>query len=180
VLLVADFKAQTALEQVAGSHSVGCGVETVTSAVSGLDEVSVVHVLVDCRFDVVLAHSGDVGGDGLQASALRDEISFVGWVGVLLVELENSFVLRSFDLVILESFPHSLHFSLHLVENTHASSGDFDVTVSASIRLWNVSVHAEEATVRVAGKLALEGDDVLRVQVSGVAGLFNTSNWSLS
>lgn len=72
---------------------------------------------------------------------------------------------------LLESLPHSLHLSLHLVENTHASSGDFDVTVSASIRLWNVSVHAEEAAVRVAGQLALEGDDVLRVQVSGVAGL---------
>ena len=72
---------------------------------------------------------------------------------------------------LLESLPNSLHLSLHLVENGHASSGDFDVTVSPSIRLWNVSVHAEEAAVRVAGKLALEGDDVLRVQVSGVAGL---------
>ena len=72
---------------------------------------------------------------------------------------------------LLESLPHSLHLSLHLVENTHASSGDFDVSVSASIRLWNVSVHAEEATVRVAGKLALEGDDILGVQVSGVASL---------
>jgi len=82
--------------------------------------------------------------------------------------------------VVLESLPHSLHLSLHLVENTHASSGDFDVSVSASIRLWNVSVHAEEATVRVAGKLALEGDDILGVQVSGVASLFNSSNRSLS
>lgn len=72
---------------------------------------------------------------------------------------------------LLESLPHSLHLSLHLVENTHSSSGDFDVTVSASIRLWNVSVHAEQAAVRVAGKLALEGDDVFRVQVSAVAAL---------
>ena len=72
---------------------------------------------------------------------------------------------------LLESLPHSLHLSLHLVENTHASSGDFDVSVSVSIRLWNMSVHAEEATVRVAGKLALEGDDILGVQVSGAAAL---------
>lgn len=180
MLLVADFKAHTALEQVSGSHSVGCGVEAVAGAVSGLDEVSVVHVLVDSFFDIGHAHTSNVGGDGLQASALGDEFSLAAWVGVLLVELENGLVLRSFDLVVLESLPHSLHLSLHLVENTHSSSGDFDVTVSASIRLWNVSVHAEQAAVRVAGKLALEGDDVFRVQVSAVAALFNSSNGSLS
>ena len=60
VLLVADFKAHTALEQVSGSHSVGCGVEAVAGAVSGLDEVSVVHVLVDGCFEIVFAHSGNV------------------------------------------------------------------------------------------------------------------------
>jgi len=47
VLLVADFKAHTALDQVAGSHSVGCGVETIACAVSGLDEISIVHVLIN-------------------------------------------------------------------------------------------------------------------------------------
>ena len=34
--------------------------------------------------------------------ALGDEFSLAGWVGVLLVELENSLVLRSFDLVVPE------------------------------------------------------------------------------
>ena len=72
---------------------------------------------------------------------------------------------------LLESLPHSLHFSLHLVENTHSSGGDFDVTMSTGIGLGYVSVHAEEATVRVAGQLPFEGDDVLRVQVAGVASL---------
>ena len=115
MLLVADFKAHTALEQVSGSHSVGCGVEAVAGAVSGLDEVSVVHVLVDSCFDIGLAHTSNVGGDGLQASlkpddelrntlndayALGDEFSLAAWVGVLLVELENGLVLRSFDLVV--------------------------------------------------------------------------------
>ena len=85
--------------------------------------------------------------------------------------MANIFSVNIERVSLLESLPNSFHLSLHLVENGHASSGDFDVTVSASIRLWNVSVHAEEAAVRVAGKLALEGDDVLRVQVSGVAGL---------
>ena len=47
MLLVADFKAHAALDQVTGSHSVGCGVEAIASAVSGLDEISIVHVLVD-------------------------------------------------------------------------------------------------------------------------------------
>mgnify|MGYP003333125619 CR=1 FL=1 len=47
VLLVADFKAHAALDQVTGSHSVGCGVEAIAGAVSGLDEISIVHVLVD-------------------------------------------------------------------------------------------------------------------------------------
>ena len=84
----------------------------------------------------------------------------------------NSIVSQGKELsVIPESLPHSLHFSLHLVKNTHSSGGDFDVTVGASIGLWHMSVHAEEAAVRVAGKFALEGNDVLGVQVSGVTAL---------
>ena len=66
VLLVADFEAETGLKQVSGSHSVGSNVEAVTGTIGGLDEISVVHVLVDGGLNVGLAHSGDVGSDGLQ------------------------------------------------------------------------------------------------------------------
>lgn len=180
VLLVADFKAETRLEEVSGSHSVGSNVEAVAGTVRGLDEISVVHVLVDSRLDVGLADTGNVGSDSLQRLSLTNKISLSGWVGVLLVELENGLVLSSLDLVFFESLPHSFHFSLHLVENTHSSGGDFDVTVSTSVGLWHMSVHAEETAVRVGGKLTLEGNDVFGVQVSGVAALFDSSDRSLS
>lgn len=75
MLLVADFEAETGLEQVSGSHSVGSNVEAVAGAVGGLDEVSVVHVLVDGGLDVALANSGDVGSDGLQRLLEKKEMS---------------------------------------------------------------------------------------------------------